>query len=55
MFDNLAYDDLILGSFEICNFWNIGVYFHFKRVELTSLKIPSFYFHKTKYIGQSGM
>ena len=38
MFDNLACDDLILRSFKICNFRNMGVYFHFKTVDLSSLK-----------------
>ena len=38
MFDNLAYDDLILRSFKICNFGNMRVYFHFKTVDLRSLK-----------------
>ena len=31
MLDNLAYDDSILWSLKICNFRNIGVYFHFKQ------------------------
>ena len=42
MFDNLAYDDLILRSFEICNFHNMGVYVHFKTVDLSSLKFHHF-------------
>ena len=42
MFDNLAYDDLILRSFEICNFRDMGAYFHFKTVDLSSLKFHPF-------------
>ena len=42
MFDNLVYDDQILRSYEICNFRNMGVYFHFKTVDLSSLKIHHF-------------
>ena len=41
-FNNLAYDDLILRSFEICNFRNLGVYFHFKTVDLSSVKFHRF-------------
>ena len=42
MFDNLAYDDLILRSFKICNFGNMRVYFRFKTVDLNSLKFHPF-------------
>ena len=42
MFDSLAYDYLILRSFEICNFRNMGVYVHFKTVDLSSLKFHHF-------------
>ena len=38
MFDNLVFDYLILRSFKICNFHYIGVYFHFKTVDLSSFK-----------------
>ena len=50
VFDNLAYNDFILLSLKICNFRNIGVYFRFKTVDLNSVKILSFYFHKTKSV-----
>ena len=53
MFDSLAYNYLILRSFEICNFRNMGVYVHFKTVDLSSLKFH--YLHKTKYIRESGI
>ena len=37
MFDNLAYDDLILRFLKICNFHNMWVYFRFKTVDLNSI------------------
>ena len=42
MFDNLVYVDLTLRSFEICDFRNMGVYFHFKTVDLSSLTFRHF-------------
>ena len=53
MFDNLAYADLILRSFKICNFRNIEVYFRFKTVDLNSLQFHYFICTRQKYI--SGM
>ena len=50
MFDNLAFDYLILRSFKICNFHNIRVYFHFKTVDLSSLKLTISYFGPLKSV-----
>ena len=50
MFDHLAFDYLILRSFKICNFHNIRVYFHFKTVDLSSLKLTISYFGPLKSV-----
>ena len=52
MFDNLAFDYLILRSFKICNFHNIGVYFHFKTVDLSSFKFHHFICTRQNILGK---
>ena len=38
VFDSLTNDNFIVQSLKICNFRNVGVYFHFKTVDLNSIK-----------------
>ena len=39
IFDNLAYDDLMVRSFEICNFCNMGDLFSLQAVDLNIIQL----------------